>query len=78
VLELPFAHDCGDTRVNTVARTNRGASACSKVERQAGFLEAEGLVAGHRLASEIMVAGAEIRGLPARGNQSMTRVGMQS
>ena len=36
------------------------------------FPEAKGLVASHRLAPRIMVACAEIRDLPARGNQSMT------
>ena len=36
------------------------------------FPKAEGLVARHRLAPRIMVEWAKVRGLPARGNQSMT------
>jgi hypothetical protein len=40
--------------------------------KEAHFPEAKGLVASHRLAPRIMVACAEIRDLPARGNQSMT------
>jgi hypothetical protein len=36
------------------------------------FPKAEGLAAGHRLAPRIMVEWAKVRGLPARGNQSMT------
>ena len=42
------------------------------VKEAVDFLKAKGLVPSHRLAPRIMVAYAEIRDLPARGNQSMT------
>ncbi len=48
------------------------------VKEAVNFPEAEGLVPCHRLAPRIMVAYAESRGLPARGNQSMTRGEMRS
>jgi hypothetical protein len=43
------------------------------VKEAVDFPKAEGLVAGHRLAPRIMVGCAKIRGLPARGNRSMSR-----
>ncbi len=42
------------------------------VKEAVDFPKAKGLVPSHRLAPRIMVAYAEIRDLPARGNQSMT------
>ena len=54
------------------------AAAEPAVKEEVDFAKAEGLVAGHRLAPRIMVGWAKIRGLPALGNQSMTRAGMRS
>ena len=48
------------------------------VKEAGDFAKAEGLVAGHRLAPRTMVGWAKIRGLPARGTQSMTRAGIRS
>jgi hypothetical protein len=42
------------------------------VKEAVDFPKAKGLVPSHRRAPRIMVAYAEIRDLPARGNQSMT------
>jgi hypothetical protein len=42
------------------------------IKEAVDFPKAKGLVPSHRLAPRIMVAYAEIRDLPARGNQSMT------
>ena len=45
------------------------------VKEAGDFAKAEGLVA---LAPRTMVGWAKIRGLPARGTQSMTRAGIRS
>jgi hypothetical protein len=43
------------------------------VKEAVDFPKAKGLVPSHRLAPRIMVAYAEIRDLPVRGNQSIRR-----
>jgi hypothetical protein len=42
------------------------------VKEAVDFPKVKGLIPSHRLAPRIMVGYAEIRDLPARGNQSMT------